>query len=71
MEAAKLIYISFYKKLSLPKNFKLDSIIEDCLFKLFKNVKILKAAEIHQVTGKSLKDGTRILAKPISDLVTY
>ena len=57
-----------YEKLSLSKNFKLDSITEDCLLKLLKNVEVTKAAGINQVSGKFLKDGAWILAKPISEL---
>ena len=57
-----------YKKLSLSKNFKLDSITEDCLLKLLKSVEVTKAAGINQVSGKFLKDGAWILAKPISEL---
>ena len=57
-----------YEKLSLSKNFKLDSITEDCLLKLFKNVEVTKAAGIKQVSGKFLKDGVWISEKPISEL---
>ena len=57
-----------YEKLSLSKNFKLDSITEDCLLKLLKNVEVTKAAGINQVSGKFLKDGAWILANPISEL---
>ena len=50
------------------ENFKLDSTTEDCLFKLFKNVGVTKAAGIDEILGKFLKDRYRILAKPISKL---
>ena len=57
-----------YEKLSLSKNSKLDSITEDCLLKLFKNVEVAgistKAAGIKQVS----KDGVWISEKPISEL---
>ena len=58
----------YYKKLSLFENSKLDSTTEDFLFKLLNNVEVTKAAGTDQISGKSLKDGTRILAKPISEL---
>ena len=58
----------YYKKISLSENFKLDSITEDCLLKLLKNVEVTEAAGIDQVSGKFLKDGAWILAKPISEL---
>ena len=54
----------YYKKLSLSENFKL----EGYLFNILKNVEVTKAAGIDQISGKFLKDGARILAKPISEL---
>ena len=59
---------NYYKKLSLSENFKLDSITEGYLFKLFKNVEVTKAARTDQISGKFFKDRARILAKPISEL---
>ena len=58
----------YYKKLSLPENLTLDWTTEGYLFKLLKNVEVTKAAGIDQISGKFLKDGARILAKPISQL---
>ena len=58
----------YYKKLSLSENFKLDSTTEGYLFNILKNVEVTKAASIDQISGKFLKDGAHILAKPISEL---
>ena len=58
----------YYEKLSLSENFKLDSITEGYLFNILKNVEVTKAAGLDQISGKFLKDGARILAKPISEL---
>ena len=58
----------YYKKLSLSENFKLDATTEGYLFNILKNVEVTKAAGIDQISGKFLKDGARILAKPISEL---
>ena len=58
----------YYEKLSLSENFKLDSITEGYLFNVLKNVEVTKAAGLDQISGKFLKDGARILAKPISEL---
>ena len=44
------------------------STAEDNLFKLLKNFRITKAAEIDQILEEFLKNGARILAKPISEL---
>ena len=62
-------FVSDYcKKLSLSENFRLDSTPEGYLFNILKNVEVTKAAGIDQISGKFLKDGARILAKPISEL---
>ena len=47
---------------------KLDSTTEGYLFNILKNVEVTKAAGIDQISGKFLKDGARILAKPVSEL---
>ena len=46
----------------------MDSITEGYLFNVLKNVEVTKAAGLDQISGKFLKDGARILAKPISEL---
>ena len=56
------------EKLPLSENFKLDSVIEVYLFNVLKKLEVTKAAGLTQISGKSLKDGARILAKPISEL---
>ena len=58
----------YYKKLSLSENLKLDATTEGYLFNILKNVEVTKAAGIDQISGKFLKDGAQILAKPISEL---
>ena len=58
----------YYKKLSLFENFKLDSTTEGYMFNILKNIEVTKAAGIDQISGEFLKDGVRILAKPISGL---
>ena len=46
----------------------MDSITEGYLFNILRDVEVTKAPEIDQISGKFLKDGARILAKPISEL---
>ena len=58
----------YYKKLSLSENFNLYATTEGYLFNILKNVEVTKAARIDQISGKLIKDGARILAKPISEL---
>ena len=65
----KIKFVSdYYKKLSLSENFKLDATTEGYLFNILKNIEVTKAAEIDLISVKFLKDGARILAKPISEL---
>ena len=59
--------MDYYKKLS-SENFKLDSRAKGYLFNILKNIEVTKAAGIDQISGKFLKDGVQILAKPISEL---
>ena len=58
----------YYEKLSLSESFKLDSVTEGYLFNVLTNVEVTKTAGLDQVSGKFLKDGAQILAKPISEL---
>ena len=46
----------------------MESATEVSLFNMLKNVEVRKAAGIDQISGKYLKDGVRVLAKPISKL---
>ena len=46
----------------------MDSATEGSVFNILKNVEVTKAAGIDQISRKILKDGARILAKPISEL---
>ena len=60
----------YYEKLSLSENFELVAITEGYMFNILKNVEV-KAAGIDKILGKFLKDGARILAKPISELCNF
>ena len=62
------IQLNLSHYLSLSENFKLDSTTEGYLFNILKNVEVTKVAGIDQISGKFLKDGARIFAKPISEL---
>ena len=58
----------YYEKLSSLENFELVSITKGSMFNTLKNVEVTKAAGIDKISGKFLKDGARILTKPISEL---
>ena len=52
----------------LPSKFKFSNETEDLVLQLLKDMNIDKAAGIDNLSGKILKDGANILAKPISEL---
>ena len=52
----------------LPSKFKFSNVTEDFLPKLQKDMNIDKAAGIDNFSGKFLKDGANILAKPTSKI---
>ena len=53
----------------LPFKFKFSNITEDLVFKLLNDMNPDKAAGIDNLSGKFLKDGASILAKPISKII--
>ena len=59
----------YEKTLKLPRsNFKFDFASEDYILKFLKNINEDKAAGIDNLSGKFLKDGAAVLAKPISQV---
>ena len=52
----------------LPFKFKFSNATEDLVFKLLNDMNPDKAAGIDNLSGKFLKDGASILAKPISKI---
>ena len=57
----------YEKTLKLPRsNFKFNFVSEDYILKFLKNINEDKAAGIDNLSGKFLKDGAAVLAKPIS-----
>ena len=52
----------------LPSKFKFSNVTEDHVLQLLKDINVDKAAGIDNLSGKFLKDGANILAKPISEL---
>ena len=51
----------------LPSKFKFSNVTEDLVPQLLKDMNIGKAAVIDNLSGKILKDGGKILAKPTSE----
>ena len=52
----------------LPSKFKFPNVTEDLVLQLLKDMNIEKTAGIDNFSGKFLKDGANILAKPISEV---
>ena len=52
----------------LSSKFKFSNVTEDHVLQLLKDMNVDKAAGIDHLSGKFLKDGANILAKPISEL---
>ena len=52
----------------LPSKFKFSDVTEGHGLQLLKNMNVDKAAGIDNLSGKFIKDGANILAKPISEL---
>ena len=61
---------SYYQDIlgQLPSKFKFSNVTEDHALQLLKDMNVDKAARIDNLSGKFLKDGANILAKPISEI---
>ena len=55
----------------LPNKFNFSNVTEHFVLKLLKDMNIDKAAGINNLSGKFLKDGANILAKPISKICNH
>ena len=59
---------SFYEKLNINSIFAFKSVDEETIVKILQNMKESKAAGIDNINGRFLKDGAKIMAKPIAQL---
>ena len=58
----------YYSKFITEKPFHLRDTSEKEVFKIMQNIDISKAAAIENLSGNFLKDGAKILAKPLSEI---
>ena len=58
----------YYSKFIIEKPFHLSDTSEEEVFKMMQNIKISKAAGKDNLSGKFLKDGAEIPAKPLSEI---
>ena len=57
-----------YKGIIQSDSFNLATVSESTILTILKNTKISKAAGLNNLSGRFLKDGTKVLAKPITEL---
>ena len=57
-----------YKGIIQSDSFNLATVSENTVLTISKNTKVSKAAGLDNLSGRFLKDGAKVLAKPITDL---
>ena len=60
--------IRHYKGIIQSDSFNLATVSENTILTSLKNTKVSKTAGLDNLSGRFLKDGARVLAKPITDL---
>ena len=60
--------IKYYEHMILGDYFHLASVSENSILTILKTTQVSKAAGIDNLSGRFLKDGAKVLSKPISDL---
>ena len=61
----------YYSYLGLTKNFDLLTTEKDYVFKILRDIDILKAAGVNKLPGRFLKDGVDVLVKPVTDICNF
>ena len=57
-----------YKGIIQSDSFNLATVSESTILTILKNTKVSKAAALGNLSGRFLKDGAKVLAKPITEL---
>ena len=57
-----------YKVIIQRDSFNLVTVSENTILTIFKNTKVSKAAGLDNLFGRFLKDGAKVLAKPVTEL---
>ena len=58
----------YYSEFFIEKPFHPSITSQEEVFKIIQNIEISKAAGIDNLSGKFLKDGAEVLAKPLSEI---
>ena len=58
----------YYSNFAIPELFGIKSTSQEKVFKIMENIGISKASGIDKLPGRFLKDGAKILSKPISEI---
>ena len=62
------IVIKYYEHMILGDYFHLASVSEISILTILKATQVSKAAATDNLSGRFLKDGTKVLSKPVSDI---
>ena len=60
-----------YKGIIQSNSFNLATVPENTILTIFKNTKVSKAAGLDNLSDRFLKDGAKVLTKPITDLCNF
>ena len=60
--------IQHYKDIIQSDSFNLATVSDNTIFTILKDTKVSKAAGLDNLSGRFLKDGARVLAKPNTNL---
>ena len=58
----------YYSNFAIPELFHIKGTSEEKVFKIMENIEVSKASGIDKLPGRFLKDGAKILSKPISEI---
>ena len=58
----------YYSNFAIPELLHIKSTSEEKVFKMMENIEISKASSIEKLPGEFLKDGAKILSKPIREI---
>ena len=60
--------VLYYSNFDIPEVFWIKSISKEKVFKTIESIEIFQAPGISKLPGRFLKDGAKILSKPISEI---
>ena len=58
----------YYSNFAIPELFHIKSTSEEKVFKIMENIEVSKSSDKEKLPGRFLKDGAKILSKPITEM---